>query len=149
MLKKTIKYTDFNNVEKEEEFYFNLTKAELIKLQISERGGLDKVLKDIVAEDDTKQIIVLFEKIIGAAYGEKSEDGKRFMKSDEMWNNFKHTEAYSELFFELLSNADYAAIFINTLIPRELMDQMQSATGDAKADSMAQMQGFNKKQESN
>ena len=118
MLKKTIKYTDYDGNEREEDFYFNLTRAECVKLQLGTDGGLEKALRKIVAEQDVPKIIPIFEKIILGAYGEKSPDGKRFMKSQELSDAFSQTEAYSDLFMELLSNPDEAAAFVNGIIPQ-------------------------------
>lgn len=121
MLKKTIKYTDYDGNEREEDFYFNLTQAECVKLQLGTDGGLEKALKKIVAEQDVPKIIPIFEKIILSAYGEKSPDGKRFMKSKEISDAFSQTEAYSDLFMELLKDPDAAAAFINGIIPQQAM----------------------------
>lgn len=118
MLKKTIKYTDYDGNEREEDFYFNLTKAECIKLQLSTDGGLEKKLRKIIAEQDVPKILPIFEEIVLGAYGEKSMDGKRFMKSKELSEAFSQTEAYTELFMELVSDADAAAAFINGIIPQ-------------------------------
>lgn len=121
MLKKTIKYVDYDGNEREEDFYFNLTQAECVKLQLGTDGGLEKALKKIVAEQDVPKIIPIFEKIILSAYGEKSPDGKRFMKSKEISDAFSQTEAYSDLFMELLKDPDAAAAFINGIIPQQAM----------------------------
>ena len=118
MLKKTIKYTDYEGNEREEDFYFNLTKAECVKLQLGTEGGLEKSLRKIVAEQDVPKIIPIFEQIILSAYGEKSPDGKRFVKSKELSEAFAQTEAYSDLFMELMSDADAAAAFVNGIIPQ-------------------------------
>lgn len=117
MLKKTIKYTDFDGVERKEDFYFNLTKAELLELQMSMEGGLRGHLERIIKTQSQPELIKMFKEIIMRAYGEKSPDGKRFMKSDEIRQNFECTEAYSELFMELATNSDAAADFINALLP--------------------------------
>lgn len=118
MLKKTIKYTDYEGNEREEDFYFNLTRAECVKLQLSTEGGLEKSLRKIIAEQDIPKIIPIFEQIILSAYGEKSPDGKRFVKSKELSDAFAQTEAYSDLFMELMSDADAAAAFVNGIIPQ-------------------------------
>ena len=117
MLKKTIKYTDFDGVERKEDFYFNLTKAELLELQMSMEGGLQGHLERIIRTQSQPELIKMFKEIIMRAYGEKSPDGKRFMKSDEIRKNFECTEAYSELFMELATNSDSAAEFVNALLP--------------------------------
>lgn len=120
MFKKTIKYTDFDGNERKEDFYFNLTKAELLEMQLSIDGGLQGHLERIIKTQSQPELIKMFKDIIMRAYGEKSPDGKRFMKSDEIRQNFECTEAYSELFMELATDSDAAAEFINALLPSDL-----------------------------
>jgi hypothetical protein len=117
MLKKTISYVDFNGDEKTEDFYFNLTKAEVTEMEVSIEGGLSKALINIVESKDAKMIIGTFKDLILKAYGEKSPDGKRFIKSQELRDAFVQTEAYSELFMELATNAEASAAFVNGIIP--------------------------------
>lgn len=117
MLKKTIKYTDYDGVERSEDFYFNLSKAELTEMNLSVKGGLENLIKQIVAAQDTPEIIKIFKEIILKSYGQKSLDGKRFIKSPELTEEFTQTEAYSELFMELATNADAATAFINGIVP--------------------------------
>lgn len=120
MFKKTIKYTDFDGNERKEDFYFNLTKAELLEMQLSIEGGLQGHLERIIKTQSQPELIKMFKDIIMRAYGEKSPDGKRFMKSDEIRQNFECTEAYSELFMELATDSDAAAEFINALLPNDI-----------------------------
>ena len=120
MLKKSIKYTDYNGVERSEDFYFNLSKAELMEMEMSTAGGLAEMITKIVAAQDQPAIIKLFKELILKAYGEKSADGKRFIKSDELAAAFSQTEAYSELFTELSTDSDKAAEFVNKIIPADL-----------------------------
>lgn len=117
MLKKTITYTDYNGSERTEDFYFNLTKAEVVEMEMSTTGGLAEMIKKIVAAQDAPSIIAIFKKLILKAYGEKSPDGKRFIKSDEISIAFSQTEAYSQLFMELATDADKAAEFVNGITP--------------------------------
>lgn len=117
MLKKTITYTDYNQVERTEDFYFNLSKAEIMEMEMSISGGLAEMIKRIVAEKDAPAIIKIFKDLVLKAYGVKSPDGKQFIKSDELRTAFSQTEAYSELFMELATNADEAAKFVNGIIP--------------------------------
>lgn len=117
MFKKTITYTDYNGVERTEDFYFNLTRAEVTEMELSTTGGLTTMIEKIVAEQDSKAIVETFKKIILASYGEKSADGRRFIKNDEVRDSFAQTEAYSDLFMELASDADAAAEFINGVAP--------------------------------
>ncbi len=118
MLKKTIKYVDFDGNERTEDFYFNLTKAECAEMELAAEGGLAKMLQKIVAAQDSKRIVEIFKDIVLRAYGEKSADGRRFIKSQELKDGFSQTEAYSELFMELATNADAAADFVNSVIPQ-------------------------------
>ncbi len=117
MLKKTITYTDFDGNERTEDFYFNLSKAEIIEMELSIAGGMTQMLNKIIAAQDGEKIIKTFKEIILKAYGEKSPDGKRFIKSEELSTAFSQTEAYSQLFIELVTNADAAAKFMNGIIP--------------------------------
>jgi len=117
MLKKTISYTDYDGNLRTEDFYFNLTKAEVTEMELSAEGGLSKMLEKIVASQDSKRIMEIFKDIILKAYGEKSPDGKRFIKNQELREGFAQTEAYSELFMELATNTDAASSFINGIVP--------------------------------
>lgn len=120
MLKKTISYVDYDGNSRTEDFYFNLSKAELAEMEMSAsaNGGMQKMLEELAASKDGKRIVEVFKSIILKAYGEKSIDGKRFVKSDELSKTFEQTEAYSELFMELVTDADKAAAFINGIIPK-------------------------------
>lgn len=119
MLKKKITYTDYNGVERSEDFYFNLTKAELMEMEMSTVGGFTEMVQRIVAANDAPSIIKIFKELILKAYGEKSPDGKRFIKSKEISDAFSQTEAYSQLFMELATDANAAADFVNGLVPNE------------------------------
>lgn len=119
MLKKTITYTDYNGTERTEDFYFNLSKAELMEMELSTTGGLAEMIQKIVAAQDSPAIIKIFKDLVLKAYGEKSLDGKRFVKSEEISKGFAQTEAYSILFMELANNADAAADFVNGIVPAE------------------------------
>lgn len=126
MLKKTITYTDYNGNSRTEDFYFNLTEAEVTEMELSVNGGLTEMIKRIVAAQDNKQIIETFKDIIMRAYGEKSPDGKRFIKTQEVKDNFAQTEAYSKLFMELATDDKAAADFINGIIPAVRSDASPS-----------------------
>lgn len=118
MLKKTITYTDYDGNVRTEDFYFNLTKAEIMEMEMCTDGGLEKMINKIVQTSDTKRIIETFKEIILKSYGEKSLDGKRFIKNQELRDAFSQTEAYSELFMELATNEEAAAAFVNGVIPK-------------------------------
>lgn len=120
MLKKTIEYTDYNGTVRKEDFYFNLTKAEVTEMELSKNGGLSEHINRIVASKDSPEIINLFKEIIAKSYGVKSLDGKRFIKSEEILDEFIQTEAYSELFMELAFDAEKAAAFVNGITPKGL-----------------------------
>lgn len=120
MLKKTIKYTDYNGVERKEDFYFHLTKPELIEMQFSTDGGLDEKIRKIFMAQNGRAIMNIFKELILKAYGEKSDDGRRFIKSKELSEAFAQTEAYTELYMELTSSDEAAAEFINGIIPADI-----------------------------
>lgn len=117
MIKKTITYVDYNDTERTEDFYFNLTEAELMEMEMSTTGGLAEMIQRIVAAQDTPAIIKIFKELVLKAYGQKSPDGRRFIKKDELREEFSQTEAYSKLFMELATNADAAAKFVNGIMP--------------------------------
>lgn len=120
MLKKLIEYTDYNGVKRSENFYFNLNKAELMEMELSVTGGMRQLLQLILDKQDIPKLIEAFKTIILKAYGEKSPDGRVFNKSKELSEMFAHTEAYSELYMELISDSSKAAAFINALMPEEI-----------------------------
>ena len=123
MLVKRISYTDYNGNTREEDFYFNLNKGEIFNLQFGTEGGLDKAIQKIIQTEDTPKIVKIFQDIILNAYGVKSDDGRRFIKSEELSTEFKQTEAYSELLMELVSDEKKAADFINALMPKDLAEE--------------------------
>lgn len=120
MLKKTIKYVDYNGTERNEDYYFNLSKAEIMEMEMSTTGGLSELIQNIVKTQDTPAIIKIFKDLVLKAYGEKSPDGKRFIKSEELSTAFSQTEAFSELFMELATDTDAASAFINGIIPNDI-----------------------------
>lgn len=126
MFKKTIKYTDYDGNLRTEDFYFNLNQAEVIRwLTTSGDYTLDKVLMRLSTERNGKEIMGIFEDLIRRSYGKKSIDGRRFIKNDEVWNEFYETEAYSELFTELVMDAKKAAAFVNAVIPPTLAKDIE------------------------
>lgn len=125
MLVKKIKYTDYNGESREEDFYFNLNKAELIKwLTTNGNYTLDAVLEKMIKTENARDLINEFDSLIMMAYGERTLDGKRFIKSQEVKDAFKESEAYSELFMELIGDAKKAAAFFNAIIPKDLATEV-------------------------
>lgn len=118
MVKKTVTYTDFDGQTRTEDFWFNFTKAELTEMELSLNGGLSQLLQKIIHENDNKQLIEYFKKLVIGAYGEKSLDGRYFRKSQEIRENFESSAAYSEIFMELASDAKAASDFVNGVIPK-------------------------------
>lgn len=116
MRKETITYTDYNNVTRTEDFFFNLNEAELTALQYGVDGGLKEMLERIVKSNDNKQIMACFHELIAKSYGEKSPDGRRFVKSKELSEAFMQTEAYNELMLHFMTDANYSAEFINDVL---------------------------------
>lgn len=118
MLVKKIKYVDYKGNEREEDFYFNLSKAEIAEMELSHKGGLSEKIKRIIDEKDNTEIVKLFKDLIIKSYGVVSDDGKRFIKNEQVREEFVQSEAYSELFMELASDADAASNFVNGIIPK-------------------------------
>ena len=127
MLKKHISYEDYNGLKREEDYYFNLTKAEIMEMELSTTGGLTERINRIIAAQDTAAIIKMFKDLILRAYGVKSDDGRRFIKSEELRNEFSQTEAYSILFMELATDADAAADFVNGIVPADMAEAAKEA----------------------
>lgn len=117
MLKKTITYTDYNGNERTEDFYFNLSKAEIVEMETGVAGGLAEMITNVVAAKSVPDIVKIFKDLVLKAYGEKSPDGKRFVKSEELATAFSQTEAYSNLFMELATDPDAASKFFNAIVP--------------------------------
>lgn len=125
MLKKTVTYTDFNDVERTEDFYFHLTEAELSEMDLDSEGNLADKLQKIIDSKNMKEIKDAFKWIVLKAYGEKSEDGRRFMKSEEIRNNFEATQAYSDIWVELATDADAASAFVNGIMPKKINEELK------------------------
>lgn len=124
MLKQTITYKDCNDNTRTEDFWFNLSKAEIAELQFGVEGGLGEYMRRIVSAQDIPAIIKLIKELIGKAYGMPSADGRRFVKSKELTEEFFQTEAYSQLFIEISTNAEAAAKFVSGIIPAEIAKQI-------------------------
>lgn len=122
MVKKTITYKNYNGVEVTEDFYFNLSEAEVMEMEMSTKGGLAERLERIIAAHDAPSIIKEFKDLVLKAYGEKSADGKHFRKNEQIKDDFASTEAYSIIFMEIATNTDAATSFVNGIIPPKKTD---------------------------
>ena len=128
-MKKTVAYEDFDGNQRTEDHYFNLTEAEITEMELSLNGGLSQLLEKILQENDNRQIIEYFKKIVLMSYGKKSLDGRQFVKNDAIREEFASTVAYSEIFMELATDADAAAAFINGIMPRNMSGVRNRAAG--------------------
>ena len=124
MLKKKVTYTDYNGVERTEDFYFNLSKAEIAEMELSTAGGFAEMIQKVIAAQDGPTIIKIFKDLVLKAYGEKSPDGKRFVKSEEITTAFTQTEAYSQIFMELATDAKAASEFVNGIFPNDMAEEV-------------------------
>ena len=123
MVVEKIKYTDFNGLEREEDFMFNLTEAEITEMELTTDGGLSDSIKKIIAAQDTPEIIKVFKMLLLKSYGEKSADGRRFVKSDKLSEEFAQTNAYSQLFMKLATDDKAAVAFINGIMPDSMQEK--------------------------
>ena len=130
MLKKTMTYTDYNGVERTEDFYFNLSKAELMEMELTTDGGYSNMVERIVNSKDFKSVVEVFKELLLKSYGVKSDDGKRFVKSSELSAEFEQSPAYSDLFMQLSTDSDAAADFIKGLIPADLSSEVAKVMKD-------------------
>lgn len=119
MLKKTVTYVDFDGNERTEDFFFNLTEQEIAEMELSTEGGLSNFINKAVAAKSQVELIELFKKLILAAYGVKSADGRRFVKNDAVREDFMSTQAFSDIYMELVQDADKASAFFNGIVPKE------------------------------
>lgn len=131
MLKRAIKYKDFEDVDREEIFYFNISKPELVKLQVEKKEGFGEWINNIVKAENLQVLMEQFERIIMMAYGEKSEDGKHFMKSEELSQRFKSSAAYVALFEEMITDEKAAADFLLAVLPKDLVESNAAALAPA------------------
>lgn len=124
MLAITRTYDDFNGNSRTEDFLFNLTEAEILNMELSENGGLSTIMKKLQSRQNIKEIIKIFKDLVGAAYGEKSADGRTFVKNEKIRAEFEATQAYADIYFELCTDAKKATAFINGIIPSKLRDKL-------------------------
>lgn len=119
MYKITHTFTDYDGNERTEDFYFNLSKAEVTAMEMKAKGGLQKTLQNIINAKDQARLVEIFEELVLKAYGQKSLDGRKFVKNEELREDFKQTEAYSDIFMMLAFDDKKAADFINGILPSE------------------------------
>lgn len=120
LLKETITFEDVDGNSVTEDFYFNLSKSELVEMTLSVKGGFDEYLKSVLSSDDGGVIMAAFKDILAQSVGERSQDGRSFMKSDDYTKRFLQSNAYEELFVRLVTDADYAAKFVNGIVPKDM-----------------------------
>lgn len=144
MLKKTITYTDYDGMERTEDFWFNLSKTELTKLDAELPGGVLGVLRKIIDKKDRKALVDFIETLILRSYGEKTLDGKRFVKTPDMAEEFMQTPAYDELFMSILSDTDSQTSFINGIIPQSMAKEIE-ATDKKQVENALAEQGLHVK----
>lgn len=133
MVIKKIKYKDFNGVEREEEFMFNLTEAEITEMELMTEGGLSDSIKKIIAAQNTPQIIETFKNLLLKSYGQKSADGRLFIKNEKLTEEFTQTNAYSQFFMELATDDKAAIAFINGIIPESMRERVAEVGSDDAA----------------
>ncbi len=129
MFKKTIEYTDYNGVNRIESFYFNLSPADLIDMEV-ESGGYKQMIQNIIDSQDIQSLMKAFKELIRRSYGVKSQDGKHFVKNDEVFEEFVSTPAYSNLIMEFLEDTDKAVEFVNGIMPKPANTSGLSAVPD-------------------
>jgi len=120
MYVKEMEYTDFNGVTRKEKFYFNLTKAEILDMELGKAGGLTEYIKKIIEAQDTPTIMALFKSLLLKSYGVKSDDGRRFIKNDQVREEFEQTQAFSDLYMLLALNDEEASRFVNAIVPEDM-----------------------------
>lgn len=133
MYKKTITYSDLDGNPVTEDFYFHLSKAEVAEMELSAEGGYSAQLERIVKEQNAGQIIATFKEILTKAYGVRSTDNKQFIKSSDLTMRFIQSDAFSELFMELVTNAEAASEFVRGVMPKGLEESMKEIPGIEEA----------------
>lgn len=132
MIKLTRTYEDFNGVTRTEDFWFNLTKAELMEFQTSVNGGMNTLLEGMIQAKDQATLIKYAKQLVIMSYGEKSLDGREFYKSDEIRNKFIATPAFSDIFYDVATNDEYAAMFVNGIVPKEIREEVAKEIEEQK-----------------
>lgn len=134
MLKKVITYTDYDGNERTETHYFNLSKAEMLDMELFTAGGYSNMLQRVIEEKNQIEIVKIFKELVLKSYGIKSEDGKRFMKSEEITKAFTETEAFTELYMELATDSEAAAAFANGIMPKDIQAEVREKLPDGPMD---------------
>lgn len=129
MIKQDITYTNFEGEQETETLYFHLNKVELMEMQVSEKRGLAQYITDIQKAENNKEIFRLFKEIVLRAYGERSEDGKKFIKNERLREEFEGSLAYEELMVKLVTETDFAVKFVNGIMPAGMADQIAARMG--------------------
>ena len=124
MLKQEITYEDFNGDTRTETFYFNYTRPELLEWELSEKGGMRKMMQEIVKAEAQKEIVDVFKTFLLNAYGEKSDDGRKHKKTQELKDDFASSAAYAAFYMQLAEDADLAARFINGVVPKGMAQEL-------------------------
>ena len=124
MYNKTVTYKDYKGNTRTEDFYFDLNKAELVELELSTKGGLTVMMDRIIAAQDNATLFKIFKDLVSKSYGVLSDDGRKFVKNQEVLDDFMQTEAYSIICSELATNAEAAAEFFNNVIPQNLAKEL-------------------------
>lgn len=124
MIKKTVTYTDYNGVERTESFYFHFSEAEILDMEMSTEGGFAERVQRIVDAKQQTELLKVIKKFVYDAYGVKSDDGKRFIKNDEVKTAFIESPAYSKIFMEMLGDDKIAAEFVNGVVPANMKDEL-------------------------
>ena len=137
MLKKTITFEDLDGNEVTEDFYFHMKKSDLVELQVSEAGGLTTIIRQIIETDDEQQLVAIFKKLILSAYGVRSADNRGFIKNQELRDSFASTDAYSQLFMELATDAEAASKFLNGIMPSSLVKEVEKVTSTDNLNDMS------------
>lgn len=125
MLKRDITYENFDGEKVTEPFYFNLTKTELLEMQIDYEGGMEALIKQIIRTEDIKSLVGLFKKVVLASYGVRSDDGKRFIKNDQLREEFTQMAAFDALFMELATDEGAAATFVIGVVPQGMKEEIE------------------------
>ena len=146
MLKKTITYTDYNGTERTEDFYFNLSRAEITEMELSMAGGMRAYIQKIIAAKSQLALVTLFKEIVMKSYGKKSPDGRLFMKNDAIRAEFEAHPAYSMIYMDLVTDEAKASAFVNGIIPADAQNvnpamEMAATANAAPALSVAPNQG--------